>query len=103
MKETLTHVFFWGGIYSQWYKVPFVAKEEGDIVFSSAEQFMMYKKAMLFQDIKTAEAILKTSDPKKQKALGRQVQGFTEEVWDQHKFSVVVKGNYYKFSQKKSF
>ncbi len=60
---------------------------------------MMYKKALLFEDLSTAEKILQTDDPKKQKALGRKVNGFREDIWNIHKFDIVVKGNLLKFSQ----
>ena len=97
MKETLTHIYFWGSIYSQWAKCSF--KDESNRIFSTAEQFMMYHKALLFGDTATAEAILKTNDPKKQKALGRLVKGFNEDLWNSNKFNIVVKGNLLKFSQ----
>ena len=32
MKETKTHIYFWGGIYSQWYNSQFeFQKEDGQI------------------------------------------------------------------------
>lgn len=99
MKETATHIYFWGSIYSQWAKTSF---KEDSKVFSTAEQFMMHGKAILFDDKSIAEQILNTSDPKKQKALGRQVKGFKEDVWNVHKFDVVVKGNLLKFTQNES-
>lgn len=60
---------------------------------------MMYSKAMLFGDNNVAQQILKTSDPKAQKALGRKVKGFDEVLWNQHKCSIVEQGTYLKFSQ----
>jgi len=98
MKTTATHVYFWGGIYSQWYKRDFVYK---GFTFSTAEQWMMFNKAMLFNDKSIAKEILETKDPKKQKALGRKVKNFDECVWDRHKLKIVIKGNYLKFSQNK--
>lgn len=100
MKETSTHIYFWGGIYSQWAKTSF--KDEHNRVFSTAEQYMMHSKALLFGDLAIASSILKTNDPKKQKALGRQVKGFNDDVWNQHKFKIVVEGNLLKFSQNES-
>ena len=41
------YVFFWGGVFSQWYKSNFTLD---GITFNTAEQYMMYKKAMLFED-----------------------------------------------------
>lgn len=82
------------GFLSQWYKSPF---EEDGIYFFNAEQYMMYRKAVLFNDEKTAARILRQSDPKKIKALGREVKGFIEEVWGDYKYQIVVQGNLLKF------
>ncbi len=92
-------VNFWkpyekNGFLSQWYRAPF--KEDG-IQFFNAEQYMMYQKAMLFNDEKTAARILRQSDPKKIKALGREVRGFREDVWEDNKYQIVVQGNLLKF------
>ena len=100
-------VFFWshklakgGGIteacFSQWWKCRFV---EDDITFCCAEQYMMYKKALLFEDYSIAKEILKTKSPKKIKELGRLVQNFDSKVWDEHKAEIVLQGNILKFSQ----
>lgn len=49
--------FFWytSSPFSQWHPSPFTVK---DIVFTSAEQFMMYSKAVLFGDSIIADEIL---------------------------------------------
>jgi ribA/ribD-fused uncharacterized protein len=99
MKETNTHIYFWGSIYSQWYKISF---KDGSILFSSAEQFMMYSKAMLFSDKIISKQILETNDQEKQKDLGKKAQGFKQDIWDAHKFEIVVKGNLLKFTQNES-
>ena len=44
---------------------------------------MMVQKARLFGDEDVARQMLKTSDPKKHKALGRQVKNFDNRVWDE--------------------
>lgn len=99
MKETNTHIYFWGdAIYSQWAKIIFV---EYNIQFTTAEQYMMYHKALLFDDTDIANQILMTNSPKEQKALGRKVKGFNIAVWDQNKLAIVTQGNYLKFSQNK--
>ena len=43
--------------------------------------------------------MLKTSNPRKQKQLGREIQGFNQSTWDEEKKSIVYKGNYLKFTQ----
>ncbi len=91
--------------FSQWHPTNFLGdtyfflEQEVKVYFSSAEQYMMYRKAVLFQDIKVADKILETSDPKEIKDWGRKVCNFDEDIWDGVKFDVVVLGNLYKFSQ----
>jgi hypothetical protein len=46
-----------------------------------------------------AGKILAAPDPGAAKALGRQVRGFDEQRWAEHRFDVVVAGNMAKFSQ----
>lgn len=99
------YLFFWSGIkrkdgvisktcFSQWWRDPFTAN--GD-VYASAEHYMMAEKARLFGDTAIREQILATSDPRKAKALGRKVQHFDPQVWEQHRFNIVVAGNTAKF------
>ena len=90
------YLFFWDSVFSQWYPCTF--KEE-NIVFSSAEQYMMFHKAMLFNDKATANKILETQNPREQKALGRTVKNFSEEAWGYLRLHIVVNGNILKFSQ----
>ena len=96
MKTTDKHVFFWNGIYSQWYKSPFTVD---DINYVTAEQYMMNQKALLFGDVETSRQILRATDPREQKELGRKVSGFNKEKWDKACVGIVYKGNYAKFSQ----
>lgn len=93
--------FFWRteSPFSQWHPTNFVV--EG-INFNCAEQFMMYKKAKLFCDDETAEAILSTSKPSVQKQLGRTVKNFDAAEWLQNRERIVYEGNFHKFTQNKS-
>lgn len=84
------------GYLSNWYKSNFT---EGSITFTSMEQYMMYKKAMLFGDTEVASKILKTSDVAKIKTLGREARGFNSEVWDVNKIEIVTTGLKHKFLQ----
>ena len=59
----------------------------------------MAEKARLFGDEATLAQILAAPHPGVAKALGRQVQGFDNEVWTQHRFDIVVRGNQAKFGQ----
>ena len=105
----LKFLFFWGhrpsadgsvtkSCLSQWWKCRFTLD---GVTYSSAEQYMMAEKARLFQDHDIYDQIIASHDPKRVKALGRQVRGFDVELWDQHRYDIVVRGNYAKFSQDK--
>ena len=84
------------GYLSNWYHSVFTVDE---ITFSSMEQYMMYEKAILFQDYQTADKILSTDDVAEIKALGRMVQHFDEEIWREKREKIVHKGVLQKFLQ----
>lgn len=94
--ESQQYTYFWGGPLSQWQKSKF---KYNDIEFNCCEQFMMYYKAIRFNDSITATSILKSTDPKIIKCLGRQVIGFNDAVWNSIKENIVYNGNLAKFSQ----
>lgn len=96
MKTTDKYVFFWNGIYSQWFRSSFTIN---GVRFSSCEQYMMYRKALLFGDEDIANRILETEIPAAQKELGKLVKGFDRAIWDQNCFSIVYEGNLAKFTQ----
>lgn len=113
--------------FSQWYPCPFYAQplklhiksapvpvtapfQQGasflphitEMQFQNTEQWMMYHKALLFEDHRIAEQIMNprnAKNPATIKALGRQVTGFNGIQWDQHKEQIVFQGNLAKFSQ----
>ncbi len=90
--------FFWSGPFSQWY--PSVFHCDG-VKFYTAEQYMMVHKAILFKDLKMINKILKTKNPREQKALGRKVANFDANKWNNKAKEIVERGNYCKFSQNK--
>jgi len=99
--KPLKYIFFWSadganGIYSQWYRSPF---EEKGITFMYAETYMMYHKAMAFNNENTANQILITKSPSQIKKLGRLVKNFDEEKWNAIKKNIVINANYLKFTQ----
>lgn len=69
------------------------------VEFSSMEQFLMFCKAKLFRDEETARKILATDDCREIKALGRQVQGFANEVWVPKRGHFAFVGNREKYVQ----
>lgn len=99
MKITDTYVFFWKEFLSQWAVSPF---EHKGVKFKTAEHYMMYNKAILFKDLKTAELILKAGHPRDVKDLGRKVAKFDIAYWDDAKFDIVCQGNFLKFLQNKN-
>ena len=60
---------------------------------------MMYKKALLFKDLAKAKLILQSENPRVQKQLGREVENFVEQIWNEEAMKIVFAGNYAKFSQ----
>ena len=84
------------GFLSNWY--PSVFSADG-IVFSSMEQFMMYKKAICFGDDETAALILEAKEVSEIKALGRMVTGYNDNIWGGIRQIVVFQGLMEKFRQ----
>lgn len=108
--ETIKFMLFWGhqpskdgsitqSCFSQWWVAPF---EVEGITYQTAEHWMMAEKARLFNDDENLEKILKSSKPGEAKKLGREVDNFDAAIWDEHKFAIVVAGNFHKFSQQKA-
>lgn len=103
--DKFSYLYFWGhrphtkGIasnscFSQWYVSPF---ECDGVQYMTAEHFMMAQKARLFGDTSTLDRILKAPSPPAAKALGREVSGFEQNLWETHRFEYVVRGNLAKF------
>ncbi|KAL8708350.1 MAG: hypothetical protein Q9220_006730 [cf. Caloplaca sp. 1 TL-2023] len=96
-------IFFWRateqphGFLCQWYPSPFNSPSYPSITFTCAEQYMMYRKALLAADSHTAQRILATSDPATQKYLARGLKTLDEKAWKKISFDVVVEGNLCKF------
>jgi ribA/ribD-fused uncharacterized protein len=67
--------------------------------YSSAEQFMMFHKAIIFLDIESAKNIMKIDNVRKIKQLGREVQNFDETIWKYYRSKIVFEGNKAKFTQ----
>lgn len=98
-------LFFWGdnrkrlgdrAVFSQFYPAAF---HSDGLMFPSAEHWMMYQKAMLFDDTKIASKILNTEFAGKAKEYGRCVADFDQKVWDEEKIGIVRLGNLLKFTQ----
>jgi len=92
------YVFFYNGYLSNWADTPFLDTRSGDS-YNCSEQYMMYRKALLFNDLEIAKKIMNKTFPGDQKALGRKVKNFDKEVWDKHARQIVYEVCYYKFTQ----
>ena len=106
-KTKLKYLYFWGhqpsadgklthSCFSQWWQSPFVVD---GVTYATAEHYMMAQKARLFKDETMFEQIVAAKTPKAAKALGRKVSGFDNDIWNQHRFDIVVAGNVAKFAQ----
>ncbi|RFU81552.1 hypothetical protein TARUN_646 [Trichoderma arundinaceum] len=98
-------LYFWRetdsrtGWLSQWYYCPFQDDKNPELIYETAEHYMMYQKAILFNDHAVAAKILKPGlHPRKIKSLGRQVANFSEATWNANREAVVRRGNYLKFT-----
>ena len=100
-KKSDDFVFFWqlgrdNEEFSNWYPAEFVI--EG-VKYSCTEQYMMAKKAILFEDMKIYRQIMKETDPARCKKLGRAVSNFDPDVWDECCREIVFNANMAKFTQ----
>lgn len=84
------------GIFSQWFIRSF---HDLSRQYTCCEQYMMYQKAMLFGDSKTAGEIMFAGDQSVYKSLGRDVENFDDTLWDLKKEDIVEEANFLKFSQ----
>ncbi len=96
MVVTDKYVFFWGGIFSNWYPAKFIVD---GWQFSNSEQYFMFEKAVYFDDVETASLILEEPDPRKAKILGRGVKHFDKKAWDEVCVTSMMKAIEYKFMQ----
>lgn len=100
VKTTPEFLFFYGSAsaFSNWFPCTFTID---NVTYSSSEQYMMHQKALFFNDVETADAIMKTNAPWVQKVLGRSVRGFNRLKWTAVCKDIVVKGLVAKFDQNK--
>lgn len=104
-QEKSDFLFFWGhtvkeevtkACFSQWFPAEF---QEDGILYKTAEHYMMAGKARLFNDHEILEQMIQSETPDRVKKLGRKVKNFDPQLWDEHKYEIVKRGNLLKFSQ----
>lgn len=107
-QEKPDFLFFWGhtvkeeitkACFSQWFPAEF---QEDAILYKTAEHYMMAGKARLFNDHEILEQMIQSETPDQVKKLGRKVKNFDLQLWDEHKYEIVKRGNLLKFSQNKA-
>lgn len=76
--------------FSNWYPSTFT---------HSGEQYMMYRKAIMFNDLETAAAIMSTDNPREHKELGRLVTNYNDTQWSAVREDIMVEGLFEKFNQ----
>lgn len=102
-------LFFWGHqpnkdgsisktCFSQWWLSSF---EVDNVIYKTAEHWMMAKKAELFNDNEVLAKIIKANSPAEAKKLGREVKNYDDKLWLANRYEIVKQGNYHKFSQNK--
>jgi ribA/ribD-fused uncharacterized protein len=98
MRTVQGMTLFWrtAEVFSNWNLGAFTVEGR---TFNCAEQFMMFTKATLFGDLSTADRIMVESNPRKQKALGRQIQGYVDTVWQSQAEDLMFPGLFAKFTQ----
>jgi ribA/ribD-fused uncharacterized protein len=108
-EKQLKYLFFWGhhpskngditaSCFSQWWEQSFIVE---DILYKTAEHYMMAQKALLFKDSTSYQKIIASNTAAEAKNIGREVENFDEILWDSKKYELVKKGNFHKFSQNK--
>jgi ribA/ribD-fused uncharacterized protein len=100
--ETAKSVLFWKPpcIGGNWTICPFHMHGHR---FNCSEKAVMWRKAKLFGAVAVAEEILAAEDPKDHMALGRRIANFDQEVWDAHKFDIMVDVLMHKFFQNEDY
>lgn len=101
------YVFFWGRkgndlskigpyVFSQWHFSDF---EIDQVVYPTAEHWMMCQKALVMGDDDAYARVLASQGPDEAKKVGREVRNWDQAKWDAAKFEAVVVGNVAKFGQ----
>lgn len=93
----MNYKFFWKqSVFSNWYMCDFVID---GITFNCVEQYMMYKKAELFNDFENMQNILDSNNPKDIKYYGRSVKNYINSEWANIRYDIVKRGNFEKYNQ----
>ena len=81
---------------SNWYVSNFTV---AGYSYFAMEQYIAHQKALAFGDLEIAEKVMGSGDFEEMKALGRQVRGYDNTVWNGIRQIVVYEGLLAKFGQ----
>lgn len=84
------------GVLSPWFTSPFT---DGVRKFSSAEQYVMYHKALLHGDKSRAARIACARDPCIATYIGNSIENYNPEMWSFCSGDIVYRANMLKFTQ----
>ncbi|MDR3503060.1 MAG: NADAR family protein [Legionella sp.] len=104
MRETDTHIYFWGSFLSNFYWTTIKANfsfplYSEEVEFHSSEQYYMALKAQYFGDFTSVSKIIMAPDAKSAKAFGRKVIGFDAKEWYEISRSKMYQAVLAKFEQ----
>jgi len=86
------------GYLSNWYLSDF---EKDGVRYSSMEQYMMHRKALVMGDVECAGRIMSTTDVAVIKQLGRDVRNYIDTIWNGMRQVIIYEGLLEKFRQNK--
>lgn len=102
--ETEDSIYFYGvkdeyGYLSNFYKCNFI--DEYNNHFCCSEQYFMYQKALLFEpeNIELHKQILHETNPTIIKKLGRNIENYNENIWNEERYNKMKDSLRLKFSQ----
>lgn len=95
------HIFFFGSVFSNFYKSNFSYSCFGEShQFFCSEQAFMWHKAKFFGDEQAAKKIIEERNrPNVCKSLGRKVKGYVDCQWAEFRQKAMEDVNYQKFTQ----
>lgn len=69
--------------------------------YNCVEQYYQHTKALEFEDMETANAIMNSTDPLQQMTLGKKIKGYDNTKWEKNNkdYEVLLAGNKAKFEQ----
>lgn len=98
-------ILFWKsyepyGEFSSWYESDFI--DENNIKYNSVHQYMLYQKALLFNDFYQANQIINCYNINECDILGKNIKNTDKKTWDEYNYDITYYGNLLKFSQFKN-